>query len=270
MAPVTLMAMAAVGVKAGIPEPDLVWYGKVMASAGGTPVRLTSGTLVWQIEPLSGGPTLLVATALTNINQQFSFALRVPCESLEPGVGASTNVINLASPANRYRRLTVTLDGQPLTLMSAGSELSPLLTDRGRSERVDLRLGTALVDSDGDGLADPWEQLYFGGLGADPLADPDGDGVNNLREFRAGTNPTDAGSRFEVVEISKVPTGVSVQWTSQPERSYRIRRSPTLLAAPEDYVVVQAGLAATPPMNQFLDTTVGAGAQFFYLIEIEE
>jgi len=35
-------------------------------------------------------------------------------------------------------------------------------------------LGTALVDSDGDGLADPWEQLYFGGLGADPLADPDG------------------------------------------------------------------------------------------------
>ena len=39
----------------GIPEPDLVWYGKVLTSSGGGPVRITSGTLTWQIEFVAGG-----------------------------------------------------------------------------------------------------------------------------------------------------------------------------------------------------------------------
>jgi hypothetical protein len=50
------------------------------------------------------------------------------------------------------------------------------------------------VDSDGDGLPDPWEYIYFGGLGADPDADPDGDGESNLSESRSKTNPTDTNS----------------------------------------------------------------------------
>ena len=255
---------------AGIPEPDLVWYGKVLTATGDATVRLTTGTLVWQIEPLAGGPAIVLATALTNINHQFSFVLRIPCETPEAGAGASTNLINLTIPPNRYRRLTVTLDGQPLSLIGAGGEISPLLNDRGRSERIDLRLGTPPVDADGDGLADAWEVQHFGGLSANPSGDPDGDGVNNLREFRAGTNPNDARSRFELVEISKAPNGVSIQWSSQANRSYCVRRSPTLLAPPTGYMVVRAGLAATPPMNQFIDTTTGTNAQFFYLIEIEE
>jgi hypothetical protein len=265
-----MVVMSAAEAKAGIPEPDLVWYGKVLASSDGANVRLTTGTLVWRIEPLAGGPAFLVATELTNINSQFSFALRIPCETPEPGLAASTNVINLTTPAGRYRRLTVTLNGQPLALISATNEISPLLSDRGRSERIDLRLGTPPVDSDGDGLADSWESLHFGNLNSNGFGDPDGDGVSNLREFRAGTNPNDPFSRFEVVEISQVPNGVAIRWTSQPERRYRVRRSADLLTAPANYVVVQGGLSATPPMNQFNDTTAGGGAQFFYLIEIEE
>ena len=44
----------------------------------------------------------------------------------------------------------------------------------------------------------------------------------------------------------------------------------SILAAPAGYQIVQAGVAATPPFNQFIDTSVGTGAQFFYLIEVEE
>ena len=255
---------------AGIPEPDLVWYGAVVTSTSGNTVRLTTGTLTWQIEPLAGGPAILLATTLTNVNDQFSYVLRVPCESPEPGVSASTNVINLTTPANRYRRLTVRLDGEVLSFISASNEIAPTLSFRGRSERVDLRLGAGLVDSDGDGLADAWEIQYFGSLSAGPNGDPDGDGVNNLHEYRAGTNPNDAASRFEVVEIAKVATGVSIRWSSQPNRTYRVRRSSTLLASPASYTPVQSGLAATPPMNQFIDTTVGASPTFFYIIEIED
>jgi hypothetical protein len=46
-------------------------------------------------------------------------------------------------------------------------------------------------DSDGNGLPDAWEQQYFGHIGVDPNADPDGDGLTNLQEFQAGTDPTD-------------------------------------------------------------------------------
>lgn len=45
-------------------------------------------------------------------------------------------------------------------------------------------------DSDGDGLADAWEQLYFTNLAQTAGADPDSDGLTNLEELNAGTDPT--------------------------------------------------------------------------------
>jgi hypothetical protein len=266
----TLLAILTTLAQAGIPEPDLVWYGKILTASGGADVRLTTGTLVWQIEPLAGGPAIVRTTELTNINDQFSFVLRVPCETPEPAVAASTNVINLRNPAATYRRLTVTLDGQLLSLISATNHFAPLPIHRGHAERIDLRFGVAPADSDGDGLADAWEQQHFGNLNANANGDPDGDGMNNFREFRAGTNPNDAQSRFELVEISKAPNGVSVRWSSQPDRTYRVRRSTSLLTAPANYAIMESGIAATPPFNEFIDTTVGTGAPFFYLIEVQD
>jgi hypothetical protein len=254
----------------GIPEPDLVWYGKILAASGGVPVRVTSGTLTWQIELVAGGTPWTLSTPVTNLNDQFSFLLRVPCETPELGVTATPSTVVFTATPTAYRRLTVTLDGQPLTLSSAPSQFSPVPANRGRSERIDLILGTLPPDSDGDGLSDAWELQFFGAAGANPNDDPDGDGLSNLREYRAGTNPTDAQSRFELVEIASSPSGVQVRWTSQPNRKYRVRRSATLLAAPAAYQVLQSGLEATPPFNEFFDSTVAAGAQFFYLIQLED
>jgi Mg-chelatase subunit ChlD len=46
------------------------------------------------------------------------------------------------------------------------------------------------TDTDGDGLPDEWEILYFGNLDQGPDGDPDGDGLTNMYEYLAGTNPT--------------------------------------------------------------------------------
>ncbi len=46
-----------------------------------------------------------------------------------------------------------------------------------------------LLDT-GNGIPDWWDMLHFG-VSADPEADPDGDGLNNLSEYFSGTNPTD-------------------------------------------------------------------------------
>ena len=47
------------------------------------------------------------------------------------------------------------------------------------------------VDENSNGIPDWWEYKYFGHLGVDPDADPDGDGSSNLQEYQAGTDPTD-------------------------------------------------------------------------------
>jgi hypothetical protein len=58
--------------------------------------------------------------------------------------------------------------------------------------------------TDGTGISDGWEIKYFGHIGIDLNADPDGDGLTNLQEYQGGTNPnvddsTVPGSRLNYV-----------------------------------------------------------------------
>src|ERR1035441_644090 len=50
-----------------------------------------------------------------------------------------------------------------------------------------------MVDFNGNGMSDIWEWVY-GANGISPSGDADGDGVSNLQEATAGTNPFDSNS----------------------------------------------------------------------------
>ena len=61
-----------------------------------------------------------------------------------------------------------------------------------------------VVDTDGDGMPDSYENLYAPTLNPavdDAGFDPDGDGMTNLQEYQAGTNPTQAGSVLRITSI---------------------------------------------------------------------
>ncbi len=45
------------------------------------------------------------------------------------------------------------------------------------------------IDSDNDGLPDPWEMHYFGNLLSTASADTDTDGFSNIEEYQAGLDP---------------------------------------------------------------------------------
>ena len=74
-----------------------------------------------------------------------------------------------------------------------------------------------IVDTDANGLPDWWEQQYFGHLtGTDPNADPDHDGMSNLQEWLAGTNPTNTSSCLRLIALpyNKNTNTFVVRWPS--------------------------------------------------------
>ena len=63
-----------------------------------------------------------------------------------------------------------------------------------------------LGDSEPDGLPDVWEFQYFGNLGQTAADNPDADAFNNLAEYQAGSNPTNASLFRGTSMVMRCPT----------------------------------------------------------------
>lgn len=87
-------------------------------------------------------------------------------------------------------------------------------------------LPSLALDVDNDGLCDVWEARYHA-TALLPGADEDGDGISNLDESRAGTNPSDASSRHAASIMSQAGT-FQVSVLSQPGKSYQLTSCQTL------------------------------------------
>jgi hypothetical protein len=249
----------------GIPEPSLIWYGQVRNPVtGGIP--LTHGTLRWMIQPPSGA-SITVTVALTNVNDQFSYVAHVPFETVLPGLTLSSNTLSLSPTPVNYTR-SATINSQPATLIApAAGNFTFGQGDRGHMERVDLEVSLPFIDSDGDEIDDNWETAYFGSLFRNPNEDPDGDGMNNFAEYKAGTNPNDPQSRFAFIGIGKDPAGgFAIRWSSEASRKYTLQRSSNLLTG---FSTFATNIDATPGTNYFRDPTLVGTTPYFYRIKIE-
>ena len=126
---------------AGIPEPGLVMYGKVSNTVAGN-ARLTAGTLTWTITPASGSP-VTITTPLTDISGQYSYALRVPFETVVGSSTLSPNTLPLNSATTSYTRtnvvLTVNGTNYPCTVTApAIGSFTFNTATRGQMSAVDL------------------------------------------------------------------------------------------------------------------------------------
>lgn len=242
---------------AGLPEPDIVFYGVIQDVSGAPMFRLTAGTLTWNFQPANQGGPITVTANLTNINDQFSYVVRVPCETPLSGSAGSLDALSLGSS---YDRSGADVDGHPATIVQAGQQTLTLPdTGRGRIERIDFQ-----VSIGGAGLLpDAWQLQYFGHTGVDPFADADGDGMDNLGEFRSGTHPLNGGSVFQIEVLEDAPGGPRLTWSSVAGRVYTVQRSGSLLA---NFHALAEGLPATPPRNVYQDTTEVSGPVFYRIL----
>jgi subtilisin family serine protease len=126
-----------------------------------------------------------------------------------------------------------------------------------------------IVDTDGNGLPDWWELEYFGHLtGTDPNADPDHDGMSNLAEWIAGTNPTNAASCLRASMVSANSNGAVVSWSSVAGKTYWLERSTNLQSGFN--AVVVTNITATAPTNTQTDAAILPGNVRFYRVGVEQ
>ncbi len=94
-------------------------------------------------------------------------------------------------------------------------------------------LVSTFLDSDGDGIPDPWETAYgFNpGSSADRNTDSDGDGSSNWAEYLAGTDPTNNLSYLRINSLS-VGSGATLVFGAVSNKTYTIEYTDTLGGAP--------------------------------------
>lgn len=113
----------------------------------------------------------------------------------------SISITGTGSAANFSANLGVRLP--------AGRAVTATATDpQGNTSPSSAGVAATMTSTPNDGIPDAWRKLYFGGSGTTTnsqsaaFADPDHDGMSNLQEFLAGTNPTNAASAFVLAALN--------------------------------------------------------------------
>ncbi|MBN1671162.1 MAG: chitobiase/beta-hexosaminidase C-terminal domain-containing protein, partial [Kiritimatiellae bacterium] len=128
-----------------------------------------------------------------------------------------------------------------------------------------LGANCAFVDTDGDGLPDDWEDLYFGSTSAPPASptvDADGDGLDNLGEYTAGTDPTNEASCLRFIGLDFVTNRAVLAWSSVAGRTYRLEYCTNIVEGV--FSVLATNVAATPPENLYTDAVYTNEPALFY------
>ena len=72
-----------------------------------------------------------------------------------------------------------------------------------------------------DGLNDVW-QNFFDAWGLDPAADDDGDGISNLAESIAGTNPFDPNDGLKTGSVQVLGESLVFTFVAEKGKTYRV------------------------------------------------
>ena len=120
-----------------------------------------------------------------------------------------------------------------------------------------------IVDANNNGMADAWEQAFFGGVVPGHLAatDSDGDGMSDFAEFMAGTNPT---NRLSMLSLSATPASggfVQFNWPSGSGRDYRVLGSSNLI----NWTPSSSWITATGQNSQVIIPPTNGTVRFFKL-----
>ena len=212
----------------------------------------------WMIDNVSVTVTNLVLGSIQVSNNlaQATFSLSGPVA--RNGQGASATFTNM--PTGEY---IATFGDVPF--YETPPPQTKVVSDKGT---VVFEGVYTFTDSNDNGIADSWEEQFFGAASpSHPAAtDTDGDGFNDQAEFISGTDPTDPTSNLQLL----TPTVTSdatfrLTWQSAPGHNYRLLSSTNAISWTPLTSWIRAGGAQAGPLSFNIPLTNLVTARFFRL-----
>ncbi len=195
-------------------EPATIFYGKVIGVGSPQPFAITQGALQWVIQRADGTEITLTTSLFAFQDGELSYRLEVPHAALGLGLTAPSGGVPLPPVPQTHIHKHVTVDGETASLLGpASSAFTSEQLLRTATYRMDLALGRAAVDTDGDGLADWWEDKH--GLDkqdpGDAGRDLSGDGLTALQAYLQGLDPNHDYRKPELLtrELVVYPAGTT-------------------------------------------------------------
>ncbi len=194
---------------------------------------------------------------------------------------------NPVTDADRYAVKRATTPGGPYTLVAANVP-NPAFLDTGLTNGstyhyvVTALMGVSESGPSAEASVTPltalqaWRLEHFEttantGDAADD-ADPDGDGMKNIDEFNAGTDPGDSSSRLAITELGKVGGNFVLSFPTVEGKTYRVDCSPTMQPGSWEVVltdgVPQDSIAGTGGTIQVTDTGSDGQPVRIYRVEV--
>ena len=192
----------------------------------------------------------------------------VPVEIVYEG-GVATNYVNMTKKSSRWNKIGEWPfeegSSGSIRILTVGQDGKTVIADAVKFECFETVAPQEVPDD--NGIPAEWERRHFlQTSGTDPDGDPDGDGLSNLGEWLADSDPHDAASRFEIDGIAPATTRIiTLSWPSVAGRTYTVLRTESL---DEPFAPYREHVSATPPEN-VIDLPSDDSDSAFYRVAID-
>lgn len=101
--------------------------------------------------------------------------------------------------------------------------------------------------------------------GSADIIDSDVDGLNNLQEWLAGTDPTNPASALRLTIVAVSPSQVTLTWPSTTNRNYVLQRA-TCSGSSPSFIGLSCSLPGGPLTTSFTDTNAPVASPVLYRV----
>ena len=244
-----------------------------------TPLLVSPFNSMTVVGPFDGNnPALnnmqLVANDTWQYNATFSSVTNIQFKFAANGTFASSWGENIGTQTQFTLPLSGTGKASPATNILLNAVLNGTYQFTFNDTNFAYSVQSLSGDSVGDGIPDAWRAQYFSNQPTNNIngtttnsvscatCDPDGDGMNNLQEYLAGTDPTNPASFFHVTAVQPSGANYLVSFTSVTGKVYDVESSIDLVTG--TWSVVTNNLAGNNGTIQITDPGAAVVPQRFY------